>query len=158
MKTKIKRILCLDFDGVCHSYTSGWKGDTVIPDPPVPGLFEFIREAQEKFIVSIYSARSKTQEGRIAMRDWFMKHFIEWVKANGETFILDIDFPDHKPPAFLSIEDRAVCFDGEWPAVESLLTFQPWHKTKKRAPKVQEEAIPEIDPSKFFRATVSGAQ
>jgi hypothetical protein len=32
-----KPILCLDFDGVLHSYTSGWKGAAVIPDPPVPG-------------------------------------------------------------------------------------------------------------------------
>ena len=29
-----KPILCLDFDGVVHSYTSGWKGADVIPDPP----------------------------------------------------------------------------------------------------------------------------
>lgn len=43
-------ILCLDFDGVCHSYTSGWKGAAVIPDPAVPGLvgrrFEPHRHAQ----------------------------------------------------------------------------------------------------------------
>lgn len=32
-----KPILCLDFDGVIHSYSSGWKGADVIPDPPVAG-------------------------------------------------------------------------------------------------------------------------
>ena len=39
-----KPIICLDFDGVIHSYTSGWKGAAVIPDPPVPGALEFIVE------------------------------------------------------------------------------------------------------------------
>ncbi len=30
----MKQTVVFDFDGVIHSYTSGWKGATVIPDPP----------------------------------------------------------------------------------------------------------------------------
>ena len=37
-------IVCLDFDGVIHSYSSGWKGPREIPDPPVPGAIRWIRE------------------------------------------------------------------------------------------------------------------
>lgn len=36
-----KPILNFDFDGVCHSYTSGWQSADTIPDDPVPGLFDF---------------------------------------------------------------------------------------------------------------------
>ena len=36
-------ILCLDFDGVIHSFKSGWKGAGKIPDPPVEGAIEWIR-------------------------------------------------------------------------------------------------------------------
>lgn len=35
-----KPTVVFDFDGVIHSYTSGWKGATEIPDPPVPGVRE----------------------------------------------------------------------------------------------------------------------
>ena len=37
-----KPTVVFDFDGVIHSYTSGWKGTTEIPDPPVPGIQEAI--------------------------------------------------------------------------------------------------------------------
>src|SRR5882672_3079773 len=37
-----KPILCLDFDGVLHSYSSGWKGADVIPDAPTPGMAAFL--------------------------------------------------------------------------------------------------------------------
>ena len=58
-----KPILCLDFDGVCHSYVSGWKGADIISDPPVEGLFEFLREAGKHFSIHIYSSRSHQEGG-----------------------------------------------------------------------------------------------
>ena len=66
-----KPILCLDFDGVCHSYTSGWQGADNIPDPPVEGLFEFLIEAHQHFSIHIYSSRSHQEGGIIAMNKWF---------------------------------------------------------------------------------------
>ena len=33
-----------DFDGVIHSYRSGWKGAAVILDPPVEGIKEVIEQ------------------------------------------------------------------------------------------------------------------
>jgi hypothetical protein len=59
-----KPILCLDFDGVIHSYSSGWKGAAVIPDPPVPGALPFIVAAMEKFTVAIHSSRASWRSSR----------------------------------------------------------------------------------------------
>lgn len=39
-----------------------------------------------------------------------------------------IKFPTKKPAAFLTIDDRAVCFKGVFPKPESLLDFKPWNK------------------------------
>ncbi len=114
-----KPILCLDFDGVLHSYTSGWKGVDVIPDPPVPGALDFVKSAIEHFEVHIYSSRSADQEGRKAMVNWLCEHNFP---------VHTICFPHHKPAAFLTIDDRAMMFTGEFPDAKSLLNFKPWNK------------------------------
>ena len=62
-----KPILCLDFDGVIHSYTSGWKGADVIPDPPVDGALDFLERASAHFDVQIFSSRSNQPGGIEAM-------------------------------------------------------------------------------------------
>ena len=114
-----KPILCLDFDGVCHMYTSGWKGAALIPDPPVPGLEKFLREAIEVFDVAIFSSRSHQEGGLQAMQRFFDKHC-------GEKMRKQLSFPTEKPPAFVALDDRVITFRGEWPNVDELRSFKTW--------------------------------
>ena len=59
-----------DFDGVIHSYRSGWKGAAVIPDPPVEGVKEVIEQLEERgFCVVICSSRAESFEGQAAMME-----------------------------------------------------------------------------------------
>ena len=123
-----KPILCLDFDGVIHSYKSGWKGVDVIPDPPVPGAFAWIELALHDFDIYIYSSRSESIKGRFAMQHFFID--------NGAEELLDkLTFTDKKPRAFLTIDDRCVCFNGRWSDPEfnpkNLLEFTSWYKYQK---------------------------
>lgn len=126
-------ILCLDWDGVIHSYTSGWKGADVIPDPPVDGAMKFIWDAQDHFKVAIFSSRSNQDGGRAAMQAYLDKHFRAYFGADFrvnqcDDRLTDIAWPVEKPPAFLSIDDRALTFEGTWPDIEKLKAFQPWNK------------------------------
>lgn len=104
-----KPILCLDFDGVIHSYTSGWQGAAVIPDPPVPGWLCFLCDASRHFRIAIFSSRSSQPGGIDAMKAWLGG----WVLAeagidadqfeSAKSWLLDIEWPIEKPPAFLTI-------------------------------------------------------
>lgn len=133
-------ILCLDFDGVLHSYTSGWVTAAFIPDPPVPGALDFLHDAIDHFRVVIFSSRSHQEGGRKAMWTWlgyWAKKEWEQLPRGAERankiinyFANDATWPTEKPAAFLTIDDRAICFDGDWSKVspEGLLNFRPWNK------------------------------
>ena len=116
-----KPILCLAFDGVIHSYTSGWKGANVIPDEPVPGAERFSHEALEHFKVAIFSSRSHQDNGIPAMIMWMRDNF-RLVNP------FQLDWPVNKPPAMITIDDRALTFTGEWPSIQYLKEFKPWNK------------------------------
>jgi len=153
--TKTKPIICLDFDGVIHSYTSGWQGPRIIPDEPVPGALEFIVKAQEDFIVAIYSSRSHALLGRMAMKAWLKQEFVKLCPGYERTpkwladeitknsfadpwedevdwavnkIVNDIEFRVHKPPALVTIDDRAIQFNGVFPGLEEIKQFKPWNK------------------------------
>lgn len=136
-----KMILCVDFDGVVHSYSSGWKGDTAIPDAPVPGALKWLWEATEWWDVQIYSSRSKNPDAVLAMKAWMIFHSMN-VFGPGHPMIRDtgepypIGFAHEKPAAFLTIDDRAICFEGDWSELDAadLLHFKPWNKRKLEAP------------------------
>jgi hypothetical protein len=126
-----KPILCLDFDGVIHSYTSGWQGADVISDPPVIGTKEFICRASKMFEIHIFSSRSNQDGGLSAMQ-----HYVHDIISSPNEEISDYEigiiagivWDTEKPPAMVTIDDRALTFDGTWPDPEELLKFQPWHK------------------------------
>lgn len=136
-----KPILCLDFDGVIHSYTSGWQGAHIIEDDPVPGAMSFLVNAFKQFDIHIFSSRSSQPNGRSAMRDWLYRHLESHLKETLEDndavdagmFAYDlafvqIKFPKDKPPAKVSIDDRAITFTGTWPSLDELQNFKPWNK------------------------------
>jgi len=127
----MKPTLCIDFDGVLHSYTSGWKGADVVPDPPVDGAMRFLWDAAEHFTLAIFSSRSHQSGGKAAMKEWLTEHFRSfWTadRTHADDILAEIQWPNEKPAAFLSIDDRALCFEGAWPDAKELLGFKPWNK------------------------------
>jgi len=117
----MKQTVVFDFDGVIHSYTSGWQGARIIPDPPVPGIYEALKEIHDAgYEVVVVSTRCAYVGGRWAIEGWLDKyglsHLVDKVKK-------------HKPPAIVYIDDRAICFDGKPEnLLGKILAFKPWNK------------------------------
>ena len=109
--------IVFDFDGVIHSYKSGWKGAENIPDPVVPGIADAIRELREiGYRVVVVSTRCSTPKGMGAVRYYLKKNEI----------IVD-DVLMEKPPALCYIDDRAIRFDGHpEKLVEQVVNFRTW--------------------------------
>ena len=79
------------------------------------------------YIVNIYSSRSSEIGGIDAMKEWLSK-FMVYDQD-------DIHFPTQKPPAYLTIDDRAICFKGTFPSVQELDNFKPWFNKYEKVEK-----------------------
>ncbi|MEQ8231747.1 MAG: hypothetical protein RLW61_04620 [Gammaproteobacteria bacterium] len=149
-----KPTIVVDFDGVLHSYVSGWQGPRIITDPPVPGAMEFLVTALEHFTVAIQSSRSHAFGGRRAMKQWLKQELVKCAGSGPEStphwfcerimqtafcdpwdyeveyaskrIIEEIRWPLFKPPAIFYIDDRAMRFEGRWPSAEEIAAFRPW--------------------------------
>jgi hypothetical protein len=113
---KRKPIICIDFDGVIHDYKEGWKDGSIYGNV-VPGFFEWAGMAAQRFKLVVYSSRSKDPAQITNMREWLR---LQWDAAGHPSWtcssdmLSDFEFASEKPPAFLTIDDRAVRFDGRW--------------------------------------------
>lgn len=133
MTENFKPILCIDFDGVIHSYEKGWQNG-VIYGTVTPGFFEWAEQAAKQFKLTIYSSRSKSEESVKAMCVWMMEQRAAWREAGGKPETdepLAFDFAIQKPAAFLTIDDRAICFRGSWDSPElqpdAMRAYKPWN-------------------------------
>ena len=114
---KDMQIICFDFDGVIHSYKSGWQGIDIIPDPVVPDIKELIEELKkEGYVIKVFSARCRDPKGIKAIEDYLEKNNIEVDEVAKD-----------KPPAIVTIDDRVICFKGKVEGLkEQIIFFQPW--------------------------------
>ena len=142
------RTVVFDFDGVIHSYTSGWKGETNIPDPPVPGIQEALKEIHDAgYEVVVVSTRCKTVLGRMAIENWLDMY--------GMTQEVD-KVCKEKPPAIAYIDDRAICFDGHPKTLlKKIQNFQPWYKMPTLTPPNEWVSVEERLPEKHCSTAIT---
>lgn len=113
------KTVVFDFDGVIHSYKSGWQGIDKIPDEPVSGIREAITDIRNAgYKVVVVSTRCADPKGKSAVEQYLNKYKV----------VVD-DVCTEKPPAIVYIDDRAICFDGNCNTLLNRINeFTPWHE------------------------------
>lgn len=92
-------IVCVDLNGVLDSYT-GWKSPDHW-DPPNPGAGEFLRALNDRgFRVVVFTTRWADDA-----RAWLAEHGLA-------AYVSEVT--DRKPAAHVFVDDRAVCFRGNF--------------------------------------------
>ena len=113
----------------------------------MPGALAWMYEASRVFQIVIYSSRSKSPEGVAAMRMWLTFHAHTALSDSSAQLLLSLvrfaQGDEGKPAAFLTIDDRAVCFDGDWSRLdpEKLAQFVPWYQREQPKPRVITEEL-----------------
>lgn len=122
-----KPIIAIDVDGPLHAYLA-WHGAAVLDGGPVPGAMQAIHDYTEAgYEVHIVSSRLNQPGGMAATRraisGWLLDVFGE---EQAKEILRSVEFTVHKPPASLTIDDRAFLFRGVWPTVAEVRAFHPW--------------------------------
>lgn len=130
-----KPTIAVDFDGVL--YTGPWEGSEapLYTDKVMKGAKEAMEILSQKFRLIIFTCRAysgPTQFGDVALG---RPDKVEtYLRNMGIPFDEVVKFPG-KISADVYLDDKAVCFSGDWFAtVTALETFRPWWK-KDHAPR-----------------------
>lgn len=113
----MKKTVVFDFDGVINSYVSGWKGIDNIPDPPVKGIgFVIERLRNNGYEVIVVSTRCSEEKGIKAIEEYLDVNNIIVDKVQME-----------KPPCIVTVDDRAICFNGDTENLcNEIFNFKAW--------------------------------
>ena len=112
----MKKTVIFDFDGVIHSYVSGWQGVDKAIDPPITETIEAIKQLRgDGYEVIVVSTRCDCLDGMETIHKYLDKYgiIVDGVSAT-------------KPPAIVSVDDRCICFVPGMDVVSAVKDFCPW--------------------------------
>lgn len=113
--------ICVDFDGVIHRYSEGWK-DGSIYDEPVPGALTSLHDLMKTHAVVIHTTRKPWTvvpwlevHGIPAVRLSKLEEEMEFWDCQGAVLVSQKKFP-----AIAYIDDRAIRFENWTQALADL--------------------------------------
>ena len=110
-------IVCVDFDGVLNQF-DGWRGPDFL-HPPRPEALAFLTELNRLGSrVVVFTVRWAPDVQRWLAEHGLAEHVVE--------------VTDKKPPAHVYIDDRAICFQGDFQAtLEQVARFKAHWEVKR---------------------------
>lgn len=120
LKLMRRRVVCVDFDGVIYK-NMNYKGTAILNELPVDGAIDALKELAKSNEVVINSARCESDAGMKAVQEWLNKHELPYRLSK------------YKPHADVYIDDRAVCFSGDWDeTLNDVDGFKQWQAADKQ--------------------------
>jgi len=112
----LRPAICVDLDGVLNTFDR-WQSPEYF-HPIRPGAREFlIRLRQHGYRVVVFTVR---------WHEWVRR----WLEENGLGEYVD-EVTDRKPPAEVYLDDRAVCFQGDFDeAYRQIVNFRPYWEAR----------------------------
>jgi hypothetical protein len=107
-----QKTVCVDFDGVLAEY-QGWMGPEILGAPRAGAMFFLKSLCEMGFRVVVLTTRDPEKVG-------------EWLERYGYQHFVD-RVTREKPPALAYIDDRALCFRGDFTeTLVALRAFKPF--------------------------------
>ncbi|HZT39725.1 MAG TPA: haloacid dehalogenase-like hydrolase [Bryobacteraceae bacterium] len=106
------RTVCVDLDGVLNAFDQ-WRG---------PEFFHPPREGAREFLAALKGQDFKVVVLTCRWHEWVAK----WLREHGLAEFVD-EITDRKPPAHVYVDDRAICFRGDFDqTLQAIQNFRPF--------------------------------